>query len=302
MTSQSLTTNPNYLVTISRGGAGGEGFGNLSIVANAAAKLSLAVDNRWVTVMEALGLSGEGGMFSSIFNAAQLATGENLAPVILSAHVWRSSSGIEISLEMRFDAYNDPVTDVLKPVETLIAMFSPVRGGTSGVIGTLSSIMEKVGVPAAAVANNQFLQPPGPTPASYLLSKGNDPKAITVTLGKVLTITNLIPLKLSWEFENRFTSSGDPICAVVSASFMSYTIPALDDIMKFFQGGSANQGVINSILAKAGSSENINTNIPMQIAAPATTGALPIDQNKDPISAPANSYDYSSSGGRPPYP
>jgi hypothetical protein len=243
MVAPSTTDNPNYLVTISRGGAGGPEFGNLSITANAAAKLNLAIDNRWVNVMEALGLSGEGGWASSIFNAAQLATGENLSPVITTAHVWRASSGIELALEMRFDAYENTEVDVLLPVKTLIAMFSPTRGGSSGPVGSFISGGAKLILgdnAATAFVGDQFLQPPGPTPASYIKNviNGNgkkaDPMAVTVTLGKVLTITNLIPLKLSWEFENRFTKEGDPICAIVSASFMSYTIPALDDILKFF--------------------------------------------------------------------
>lgn len=268
MASQSITDNPNYIVTISRGGAGGEKFGNLKITANAAAKLNLSIDNRWVNVLEALGVSGDGGIASSIFNAAQLATGENLVPVIATAHVWRASSGIEITLEMRFDAYDDAATDVLKPVETIIAMFSPVRGGSAGAMGSLMGGLTTMFGASSQVSSwmqGQFLKPPGPTPASYIKSmaidgKKTDPMAVTVILGKVLTITNLIPTKLSWEFENRFTEKGDPICAIVSASFMSYTIPALDDIMKFFQ----NRNNIASILATAGSNANANPNVPVE--------------------------------------
>jgi hypothetical protein len=49
-----------------------------------------------------------------------------------------------------------------------------------------------------------------------------------------MTITNLIPVNFGWEFENRFVKSGNPICALVTASFMSFTLPTQDEILAYF--------------------------------------------------------------------
>jgi hypothetical protein len=125
-----------------------------------------------------------------------------------TSHVWRNSSGIELTLDMRFDAWSDSATDVLNPLEKLVAMYSPIRDGL-------------------------FLQPPGPTPAQYF--SNNLQMMITVMIGNALTIDNLIPTTLGWEFENRFDTNGNPMCALVQANFISYVIPSMTDILKYFK-------------------------------------------------------------------
>lgn len=264
--SGSLSSNTNYLVTVSRGTPSGTGITNgLSVMANATAKLRIAIENRWVNVLEALGISPDGsGLGSAVTNAVQVFNGANLLPVLATSHVWRGSSGIELTLDMRFDAWSDSVADVLTPVKTLIAMFSPTRGSGSGAVGALSSFLAStLGAGAAGAVGNQFLTPPGPTPWSYIKSGGNDPMAITVLLGQVMKITNLIPTNLAWEFENRFDSSGNPVCALVTATFISYTIPALDDVLGFFVNTTGNTALEQAAGGTtASNAATSNSNVP----------------------------------------
>jgi hypothetical protein len=253
-----LSTNANYLVSVSRGAPSGTNVtSGLSVIANANAKLRISIENRWVNVLEALGIDTEGGGLASSFAAAaQLVSGNNILPLIATSHVWRGSSGIEITLDMRFDAWTDPVADVLNPVETLVAMFSPTRGGGNNsatntfntAIGNLANLFNIKGL-----TGGNFLTPPGPTPFSYAKNGPSDPMLITVQLGRVLTIGGLIPTTLAWEFENRFVTSGDPVCALVSATFISYVVPAVADILAFF----TNQTNVYSI--QNPSSANTNT-------------------------------------------
>jgi hypothetical protein len=221
MAGQSLTRNANYIVTIRKG------TGNFIVQANASAKLSIQIENRWVNILEALGFSSSssnplGSFIANTANAAQIFSGSNFLPNIATTHVWRGSSGIELSLQLRFDAWEDAGQDVLLPVQKLIAMFAPYRKD-----GSLS-------LPGVNVNYGQwFLHPPGPTPAEYITG-GASGKMITVSLGKVMVINGLIPTTLQWEFEERFTKEGAPVCALVTVGFISYALPTADELLGMF--------------------------------------------------------------------
>ena len=119
-------------------------------------------------------------------------------------------------------------------------MFSPTRNNTTN--STLNSYLTSIGnyvggnigsALISAAGSNSFLAPPGPTPYEYFMGQAGN-KTISVTIGNALRVTNLIPVNLGWEFENRFVNSGAPICALVTASFMSFTIPTQEEIIAYF--------------------------------------------------------------------
>lgn len=250
---QSLTTNPNYLVEIRKGAgnartarAGGIG-GTNSVVANAQAKLSIQIQNQWVNVLQALGMSGDSSSTGSvIFNLATLFTGNNFLPQLATSHVWRGSNGLEISLDLRFDAVNNALQDVVDPVKRLITFWSPTRGGPEGKISEW--FVGLVPDEYKGVISDSFLHPPGPTPYEYLdglasrESSTYQQKLLTVAIGRALIVTDLIPTQLMWEFEERFTKEGYPISAHVQANFISYVTPAQDEILKYFVMGNENMG------------------------------------------------------------
>jgi hypothetical protein len=210
------------------------------VQANANAKLGIRIDNRWVNIMEALGFSGDGSselgrMAASAFNSFQIFSGNNFLPEIATSHVWRGSNGVELSLNLRFDAWDDASKDVLLPVQRLISWFMPTRSGLGGALG--ESIVSGInaglnGVGGAPVTGQFFLNPPGPTPYDYL--RGDKSKMFTVTLGKVMIIDELIPTQLEWEFEERFTKEGLPVAANVTVGFMNYTIPTAEKVLSWF--------------------------------------------------------------------
>lgn len=221
-----LVQNQNYLVVIRKGTSN-----PVEVQANAQAKLAIRVENRWVNIMEALGFSGDnssvlGGIAANTVNTLQIFTGNNFLPNIATTHVWRGSNGIELQLELRFDAFDDPYKDVLQPVEKLIRMFMPTRGNASEGVTSVGGI----NIPGG----QYFMHPPGPTPWEYINNNAAD-SLITVMLGKVLIIGNLIPLGIEWEFEQRYRNTGHPVAANVNVGFMNYTIPHADEVIAMFQ-------------------------------------------------------------------
>jgi hypothetical protein len=232
----SITKNPNYITLITRGDG-------QQIQANASSKLGIRIDNRWVNIMEALGFSGDGGtelgrMAAAAFNSFQIFTGNNFLPEIATSHVWRGSNGIELQLNLRFDAWDDASKDVMLPVQRLISWFMPTRSGIGGALGNTivnginSGIRQLGGQNAPQMSGQFFLNPPGPTPYDYIT--GNTSKLFMVTLGNVMIIDDLIPTTLEWEFEERFTKEGMPVAANVTAGFMSYTVPTADKVLGWF--------------------------------------------------------------------
>ncbi len=214
-----LGQNASYLITIQQNGSG------LTVQANAQAKLTLKIDNRWVNILEAIGISGDSGVVgSALANAAnlgQIFSGNNFLPNFLTSHVWRGSNGLDINLSLRFDAWDNPANDVLAPVENLIQMYSPMRG-TGDSIGT-------------SIIGSLFMMPPGPTPLEYWNSGNSARGMITIAVGKLMIITGLVPTTLDWEFENRFETSGYPVAANVNVGLMSYTIPDQTEILSYFK-------------------------------------------------------------------
>ena len=258
MATSAITSNLNYLVTVNQGGSSG-----VNVQANAMAKLSLQIENKWVNILEALGISsdsgGVGGSVATLANSAMLSTGNNFLPVIATSHVWRGSTGIELQLQMRFDAVTDAAKDVLQPVQNLIKMFSPTRGGGSlGSWGTGLATALGAGGLAASINSGLFLHPPGPTPAEFVGNSASQ-YTITVQIGRVMSIRNLIPTTIKWEIENRYVTSGDPISATVDVSFISYTLPDQQEVLSFFlntAGGGASSASQQNAGAVPGSGVN----------------------------------------------
>ena len=131
----SLHPNANYLVTISGGRA------NVNVVGNAMAKLGITVENKWINILEAFGFQASDGAptgpLSTAASGFLLGAGQNFLPDIATSHVWRGSSGIELSLDMRFDAVDNAITDVLQKVELLISAWMPTREGGNIIFNSL---------------------------------------------------------------------------------------------------------------------------------------------------------------------
>lgn len=237
---RNLTDNINYLVNIRRD------EGNHNITANAQAVVQMNINNSWVNLLQALGFSGDsGGIVGAIgngINALQIFSGNTFLPEIATSQVWRGSQGLEIQTVMRFDAVNDAQLEVVDPIKSLISMYMPKRsGGMLG--GTLQNLLQNVFPNVASLAgnNNMFLEPPGPTPMEFLTGSAVR-KLVTITIGRNLVITGMIPTQLQYEMAQRYDKNGLPISAQATCSFISYTIPDRDKVLSFFNNGG---GILN---------------------------------------------------------
>ena len=232
----SVTHDEIYQIDIRRGG--------YEVVANAGAKLSIQINNQWVNVLQALGFSGdgEGGMISNAINGFQIFSGNNFLPKIFTSHVWRGSNGLEFSLALRFDAWDDARQDVVAPMIKLVQMFMPTRGGDNAALSKIIAGIEVgdasgVASNLSALVGNQFLHPPGPTPWEMLTGQSAN-YLVNLRVGKVWTLTDLIPTSFSMEFEDRYTKDGDPVCATTTLGFQSFQTPDSNDVAGYFQANS----------------------------------------------------------------
>jgi len=88
---------------------------------NAMAKLSLQIENKWINILECFGFAGATGAptggLSTAVSSILTVTGNNFLPGWATCHAWRGSTGLELSLDMRFDAVDDANADVLARVK-----------------------------------------------------------------------------------------------------------------------------------------------------------------------------------------
>lgn len=236
----SVTNDEIYRIDIRRG--------PYQVKANAGAKLSVQINNQWVNVLQALGLSGDsgqGGVLANLINGFQIFSGNNFLPKILTSHVWRGSNGLEFSLALRFDAWDDARQDVVMPMIQLIMMFMPTRGQgssawASGLASGISALTGGVIAPGvvSSVLSNSFLHPPGPTPFEVLHGTASQ-YMVNLKIGKVWLLTDLIPTTFNMEFEDRYTKEGDPVCATATVGFQSFQTPDSHDVAGYFQANAA---------------------------------------------------------------
>jgi len=229
----SIVADEIYQIQIKRAG--------IELIANAGAKLSIQVNNQWVNVLQAMGLSmdGSGGAVSNIINGFQILSGNNFLPKIATSHAWRGSNGLEISLALRFDAWDDARADVLRPVQQIVRMFMPTRpGGEAGAAGGVYNTLQSLMGGNFSAIQNTFLQPPGPTPWQVLFNTSEAARQmVNLRVGKVWILTDLIPTNFTLEFEDRYTKQGDPVCAMVNVGFQSFQTPTADDVIGYFRAG-----------------------------------------------------------------
>ena len=239
-----LSTSQSYLTTVLKGStsvpkAPGTPVGGNMVTANSLAKVNFQIQNKWVNILEALGLQSDNsiaGAVRSAASAAQIISGYSFLPQMFTSHVWRGSTGVDLQLQMRFDAWDDPVADVLTPCQTLLEWFLPYRGDGQ----TLQSFLQGSGlgnIPGSSqlsqIIGSSFVHPPGPTPYEYVTGETKD--LFAVQIGQLVTVTGLIPTSIGWDFEERYDVNGNPMCGTMTLGFTTYVTPTRDDVVQWFK-------------------------------------------------------------------
>lgn len=179
-----------------------------------------------------------------------------------SRRIWQGSSPLQISLNLKFNAVEDPYKEVTQPCRLLQAMALPsnIKFEQSWVAarpGTPEAERGKVKEALRGVAGT-FLSPPGPTPFTTkgLFRRDNtrsidqivgDLKGgdiIKIDLGQFLSFWNVIVKEVSPVFHAKFARSGDPVSANVNIVFESYEMMTVETLEKAYDKDKLSSGVI----------------------------------------------------------
>jgi hypothetical protein len=163
-------------------------------------------------IRDSLGGSGSalGGSAASAFKLAQSYSGTYLLPRALTLQVWSNSPPIRFQVPISLNAYNDPNSDVSKPLRDLMRMAAPKRD------------------------NAGFLRAPGPTLHEVISNKGdlnNVKHLLGLRIGRSINLRGLLLEGLDFEFESRFTKNGQPIAAEAIVTLKTYWTFSQDEYL-----------------------------------------------------------------------
>lgn len=142
---------------------------------------------------------------------SQLITGRAMVNRWLTRRIWRGSSPLDFTLNMRFEAEDNTSREVLAPCKELHRMCLPYRG-------------EKA-------MGQFFLSPPGPSPFTHWARKGESiGEIIDISIGGLVYIKRCVVKSVKVSFFNRFEIGGNPVGANVQINFQTFEIQTKESI------------------------------------------------------------------------
>lgn len=177
--------NQDYWVHIS---APGRGF---EIIADIPEELTTAVGSEWEARLPSS--IGDLPVIGGLLTGAGKLVGTNAVIQGLTKQVWVNSSPVEIPITLSFDMYKDALEDVYRPMRALEMLVMPNLGPGG------------------------LLYAPGPTGFASDFFGGS--LACNLSIGKMLTIPNVIPVNVSSTFSSRLDARGYPIAGRSDITF-----------------------------------------------------------------------------------
>lgn len=173
------------------------------------------------------------------FRASALGTGAeilaqwifdtSLIMPVLSRRMWRGSSPLELTLDLKFEAVYDAKNEVLLPCALLHRMSLPGYKLGGGVIEDMQKEQALAG--KAPLSGNllSVLSPPGPSPFP-----GKMGDIISIHIGKMLTFKGVILTDVTSSIPSKYSEGGLPVSTNMSIRFESYQIMAKEDFLMAF--------------------------------------------------------------------
>lgn len=190
--------NPNYWAYVKIPDAG------LEVVVDIPEKIVLAVQSSWEA------RSFISGAVESLREQAATFAGYNAIAQEETRQIWSGTSPLEFSFTFLFDAQTSGYNDVWVPACKLASMVLPTSKDAS-IIGTV-------------------LLSPGPTRINRTFN------AVTLQIGKMLTITDGILTSAQPQFDTRLTADGYPQSAEVEVTIRSAVTYSRDQFLQFATG------------------------------------------------------------------
>lgn len=174
-------------------------------------KIDLATEADWAPLTAASVITG----FSQELAALG---GRSLANRWLSRRIWRGTSPIDFTLNLRFEAINSAMREVVMPCRELQRMSLPYVGDKA--LGEF------------------FLSPPGPSPIQIgikadgktAIEAGSRGEIIDIKIGKLLFIRRCVVKRVNISYFPRFEAGGNPLGAQVQINFQTFEIITKEDL------------------------------------------------------------------------
>lgn len=200
---------------------------------------------------------------------AQMVTGSktSLITKASSRRLWQGSTPLTISLNLKFEAFEDPYKEVTQPIKMLQIMALPrdPSGGKGLSTSDIFTAMGKVDISGTfeAISKAPLLAPPGPTPFTLdgILDLGDINSAnekasdaewrkglkkgdiIGIDWGKTLSFFNVIIKEVTPLFQPMFDVNHNPVSASVSIIFETYEMATVEDLKRSYKTGTGIRGM-----------------------------------------------------------
>jgi hypothetical protein len=170
-----------------------------------------------------------------------------------SRRLWQGSTPMTLSLNLKFQAVNDPSREVVQPcmiLQSIAAPSEPANATSLAEVFTAAENLDLKGV-GDAVSKLPFLSPPGPTPFNLegILNlqkshnelspseikeelKGGD--LIEIQIGRLMFFRNVILSSVQVAHHVKMTSQGDVISADVNLIFETYEMITVESLKEIY--------------------------------------------------------------------
>ena len=147
--------------------------------------------------------------------------------------LYTSPEPTEISFDMHFEAYEDPVSDVFNPTVKLMAMSIGSSLKFEDALAKVKEIVEKGGGNGDLLnrlsGNNEGTDEGAASKAWDFLNFLQGPSTVTLRFGKVMKFQNAYISSVSPSFSNIMDKNGMPMSCTVSVTSILENDPIIDD-------------------------------------------------------------------------
>ena len=146
-------------------------------------------------------------------------TGRSLVSKFVSRRQWSGTHPLKFSLDLKFTAITNSMSEVILPCVELQRMILPSERGFLGKF---------------------FLHPPGPDPF-YIenISSRSSGEIINVYIGKFMKITKVVPESVTLKYSPKFLKGGHPLEIIATVKFQTFELLTKESISKDLFGGSS---------------------------------------------------------------
>lgn len=213
---------------------------NTTVVAPLQENISMHTESFW-------GPAVPKGLLEAMDKLLQGASGgrASLITKATTRRMWYGSSPIRMQLHLVFQAYEDPVREVVEPTRILQSMALPA----------LSLQTETETIWRGIEKEFPILAPPGPTPYNPegLLREGGKINSkigerlqkfaggdeILVEIGQFLTFSSVVVTSVTPTIPAMFNPNGNPVRSEVSITFETYEMMTVEDLSKVYNKTNA---------------------------------------------------------------